>query len=107
MYVISIKRITNYDYPDYTLREKPEWEYLGYDTGSAYCTGYPCWTSFSRCEKYSTLEDAINEWKSVSKNGMNIYLKNSKDYDITSIAIRKIEFKTIKKLSIINQEETK
>ena len=89
MYVISIKHI-----------EKPEWGYLGFDRYSgSFSTGYPCWTNLNNCEKRETLEEIMKLWESVSKDNVNAYLKYSNGYDMSSIAIRKVSFKPVKKLS--------
>lgn len=99
MYVISIKRITDYSL-EQKLLEEPEWQYLGFDRYSgSFSTGYPCWMDIDNCEKRETLEEIMKLWESVSKNGVNNYLKYSCGYDMSSLAIRKVSFKPVKKLS--------
>ena len=99
MYVISIKRITDYSLEHKPLKE-PEWEYLGFDKYSgSFSTGYPCWTNLNNCEKRETWEEIMKLWESVSKNNVNTYLKYSYGYDMSSLAIRKISFKPIKSLN--------
>lgn len=99
MYVISIKRITDYSLEHKPLKE-PEWEYLGFDRYSgSFSTGYPDWMDIHHCEKRDTLEEIMDLWKKVSKSGTNIYINDTKNYDMSSLAIRKVSFKPVKKLS--------
>lgn len=97
MYVISIKRIT--DYSENKPLEEPYWEYLGFDRYSgSFSTGYPDWMDIHHCEKRDTLEEIMDLWERVNKSGSNLYINNPKDYDMNSLAIRKISFKPVKKL---------
>ena len=98
MYVISIKRITDYSLEHKPL-EEPEWEYLGFDRYSgSFSTGYPCWMTFNSCETRKTFEEIMELWEHVNKSS-NLYINNPKDYDMNSLAIRKVSFKPVKKLS--------
>lgn len=91
MYVISIKQLK--DYCGNTLN-KPEWGYATFDNFSGcMSSGYPIFGSLNRAVIFSTMESA-KEW---ANNNLK-YINVSK-YDLDSLAIRKICFKTVAQLN--------
>lgn len=90
MYVISIKRLK--DYCGNTLN-KPEWEYATFDNFSGcISSGYPIFGSLNRAVIFSTMESA-KEWANDNLKYINV-----SNYDLSSLAIRKIYFKTVDQL---------
>ena len=85
-YVLSIKRINE--------TAKPEWGYATYDDfGGPLSTGYPIFADLGHSIFFPTPEEAEKWFK---ENSQYINLSN---YDKSSLAIRKLIFKTIKKVS--------
>lgn len=90
MYIISIKRVMDIFG---TVMDKPEWEYACYDNFSgSMSTGYPIFSSLNRGIQFHTKEEA-KEWIEKALP----YIDMSR-YDRSSLAIRKIVFKTVQKI---------
>lgn len=99
MYILSIKRVKNtFGKP----LDTPEWEYAGYDNFSgSFSTGYPIFTGLYHASRFSTVDEA-KDWYTRNKDyiydGMN-------QYDLSTLAVRKIIFKTVEKIDM--ERETK
>jgi hypothetical protein len=92
-YVISIKRIKNY-------KGEPiegEFNYAGLDThAGSLSTGYPIFCSWvANAERFSSVEEAKKWWETNSKHMLGL---NVSHYDMSTLAIRKIIYKTFEKL---------
>ena len=85
-YVISIQRVTSYTGKKL---DTPEWEYAQYDNyAGSFSTGYPCFSSLLHAIKFNSVEEA-EEWLYKNKK----YLGLDKNYNLSSLGIRKMEIK--------------
>lgn len=90
MYILSIKRVKDIFGKELS---SSEWEYASYDNFSgSMSSGYPIFANLYHAIIFSSPESA-EEW--FKKNSQYI---NLSCYDRTSLAVRKIVFKTIKKI---------
>lgn len=90
MYVLSIKRVRDIFGEGLII---PEWEYATYDNFSgSMSSGYPIFAGLHHALRFNTPE-AAEQW--FEKNSQYINLSN---YDKTSLAVRKMVFKTVKKI---------
>lgn len=99
-YVISILRVR--DYADNEC--KPYWEYASHDRyAGGMSSGYPC---FDRCLSHADRYHSVKE----AENAFNKWWDNfrccdfNEKYDIDSLAIRKINIVTKKKLTVTYYE---
>lgn len=91
-YVISIRTKK-----DVLGNHKEEWRYAGIDSGG-YGSGDPCWCYSDYSGKsFLTVEDAEKWFSNVKSFLFGIYY-NTADFDMSTLAIRKVIYKTIKKL---------
>lgn len=90
-YVLSIKRVKDIFGKEMIV---PKWEYASYDNFSGpMSSGYPIFADLSHAISFPTPE-AAEEW---FKN--NSQYINLSSYGIPTLAVRKLIFKTIKKVS--------
>lgn len=92
-YVISVKRIKDY-------KGEPiegEFNYAGHDThAGTMSTGYPIFCSWiGNADRFSSVEEAKKWWEENSKHLVGL---NVSHYDMSTLAIRKIVYKTVEKL---------
>lgn len=98
-YVISIKRVKNY------VGEKletPEWEYASYDRyAGSMSSGYPCFDGFiGHAIRFASVEEAEKEFPKWFKDFAYGHSRYQEDYDMDSLAIRKITFVTKRRLPV-------
>lgn len=91
-YVLSIKRVKD------IFGEKmidPEWEYATYDDFSGpMSSNYPVFAGLSHAVSFLTPE-AAEKWFRENSRYIDLSM-----YDKTSLAVRKMVFKTIKKIEV-------
>jgi hypothetical protein len=86
-YVISIKA-----FKDVTGRPCEEWRYAGIDNGT-YGSGYPCWCYSEHSGKsFYSVEDA-RKWFNECKQYLFGTYYNRNDFDMATLAIRKVVYK--------------
>ena len=92
-YIISIKLLKD------TMGNPCEkWQYAGMDDGS-YGSGYPCWCySEYRGKSFSTVEDA-KKWFDLCKDYLLGDYYTRYDFDMSTLAIRKVVYKTVMPLN--------
>ena len=96
-YVISIKRVRNYSGEEC----EPYWEYTSYDRyAGALSSGYPCFDHLNHAIKYNSVKEAEESFKSWWSGFVYGHRNYHLDYDISTLAIRKITFNTKKKLEV-------
>ena len=95
IYVISAQRLISYTGKKL---ENPEWEYAQYDDFGGYASGYPCLGSLYHAIKFNSVEEA-EEWLYKNKK----YLGLDKNYNLSSLGIRKMEIKftTVENIKMI------
>ena len=86
MYVISVKRI-RYCTGEQIPEEQQYWEYASYDNYD--CS---CFDNINRAEDFKTIENAKAWWEEFKRYLTCVY---EKDYDFSTIAIRKLVFKKV------------
>lgn len=91
-YVISVKRIKNY-----CGEPVNEFVYAGHDThAGSMSTGYPIFCSWvGDADRFSSVEEAKNWWE---KNSKDLLSFSGDTHDLSTLAIRKVIYKTIEKL---------
>lgn len=96
-YVISIKRIRDYSG---NLAE-PYWEYASYDRyAGAMSSGYPVFDHLAHAVSFDSIEEAEEAFPNWWKNFVYGNSNYEQEYDISTLAIRKINFSTKKKLTV-------
>ena len=91
--VISIKA-----FKDVMDRPCEQWRYAGMDDGS-YGSGYPCWCySEYGCKSFSSVENA-EKWFDKNKKYLFETYYNRNDFDMSTLAIRKVVYKKEKSLT--------
>lgn len=92
MYVISVKRI-RYCTGEQIPEEQQYWEYASYDNhAGSFSSGYPCFDNINCAENFKTIENAKAWWEEFKRYLTSVY---EKDYDFSTIAIRKPVFKKV------------
>ena len=91
-YVISVKRIKNY-----CGEPVDDFVYAGLDNHSgSMSTGYPIFCSWvGDATRFSSVEEAKNWWE---KNSKHLLSFSGDTHDFSTLAIRKIIYKTVEKL---------
>ena len=86
-YVISIQRVTSYTGKKL---DAPELEYAQYDNyAGSFSTGYPCFGSLLHAIKFNSVEEA-EKWFAEEKTYLDF---DSRNYNLSSLGIRKMEIK--------------
>lgn len=89
-YIISIQRVTSYTGKKL---DNPEWQYAQYDNyAGSFSTGYPCFGSLEHAIKFNSVKEA-EKWFEENKRYISSYYLGGKNYNLSSLGIRKMEIK--------------
>lgn len=96
-YVVSVKRVRDYNGEEC----EPYWEYASYDRyAGAMSSGCPCFDYLNHAITYDSVEEAEEKFKYWWKYYIQGHSNFQRNYDASTLAIRKINFSTKKKLEV-------